>query len=66
MKNYAVIENGLVVNVIVASSLDIAENVTNSNCIFVTDATGAPHIGLGYSEGIFEQPAIEVIEEEPA
>lgn len=59
MKRYAVIENGLVTNTILASSLDVAESVTSSTCIFVTEETGEPHAGLSYSNGTFEQPEIE-------
>ena len=57
MKRYASLtQDNKVSNVVVASSLDIAETVTYSTCILVTEATGNPHIGLGYSNGVFEQP----------
>jgi hypothetical protein len=68
MKSYAVLDaENKVSNVIVAGSLDIAEKVTNAVCIFVTDETKSPHIGLSYVDGIFEQPepiALEPIIEE--
>ena len=64
MKKYASLtEDNKVSNIVVANSLDIAETVTYSPCILVTEATGNPHIGLGYSGGVFEQP---VAEEAPA
>jgi hypothetical protein len=69
MKKYASLtEDNKVDNVVVAGSLDIAETVTSSICILVTEETGNPHIGLGYSNGIFEQPAVEEApaEETPA
>jgi hypothetical protein len=65
MKTYAVLENNVVVNIIVASSLEIAEEVTNSNCVFITDATGNAHIGLSYANGVFEQPTPLESELEP-
>jgi hypothetical protein len=37
MPNFAVIENGVIVNVIVADTLEIAETVTNLSCIEFTD-----------------------------
>jgi len=64
MKKYAVLnEINEVVNIIVASSLEVAENVTASNCIFITDATGNAHIGLSYVDGLFEQPTTPEDEE---
>lgn len=65
MKRYASLtEDNKVSNVVVAPSLDVAETVTYSTCVLVTEATGSAHIGLGYSGGVFEQP--EPIVEEPA
>ena len=63
MKTYAVLNNNVVENVIVAPSLEIAESITASTCIFVTTETGNPYIGLSYANGIFEQPT--PTEEEP-
>jgi len=60
MKKYAVLnDNNEVINVIIASSLEVAENVSASNCIFVTEETGNPCIGLSYANGVFEQPSPE-------
>jgi hypothetical protein len=56
MKTYAVLNNNVVENVIVAPSLEIAESITSSTCIFVTSETGNPYIGLSYAGGVFEQP----------
>jgi predicted type IV restriction endonuclease len=37
MSNFAVIEDGVVVNIIVADTLSIAQEVTNSTCIEYTE-----------------------------
>jgi hypothetical protein len=58
MSNFAVIENGKVLNTIVAESKAIAEEATGKTCVEYTD-TEAPHIGLGYDGTTFEQPAQE-------
>lgn len=66
MKRYAVLTmENIVENVIVADSLEIAESVTASNCVLITNSTGTPHIGLSYSDGVFEQPAVEPAPETP-
>lgn len=62
MPNFAVIENGTVINTILAESKAIAEEVTGKTCVEYTDANPAC-IGLGYNGTTFEQPAPEV--EEP-
>jgi hypothetical protein len=56
MANFAVIENGTVLNVILADSKAIAEEVTGKTCIEFT-ATNPAFIGLGYDGTTFEQPA---------
>lgn len=56
MNTYAVLNNNIVENVIVAPSLEIAESITSSTCIFVTSETGNAYIGLSYANGVFEQP----------
>lgn len=53
--NFAVIENGIVSNIIVADSLLIAKEVTGLDCVQFDDSNPA-HIGYGYANGIFEQP----------
>jgi hypothetical protein len=68
MANYAVIENDIVTNIIVAESLIIAETVTNKTCVEYDDTPelrNTAHIGLGYKNGVFEQPSVaELITEE--
>ena len=59
MKNYAVVENGIVINITVAESLEIAESTTGQTCIeYEYDLTN-PVIGLGYDGTDFEQPEVE-------
>jgi hypothetical protein len=64
MKTFAVIENGIVLNAIVADSKAIAEEATGKTCVEYTDSNPA-YIGLGYDGTTFEQPApVEVSTEE--
>lgn len=56
MANFAIIENGIVLNTILAESKAIAEEVTGKTAVEYTDAN-PPHIGLGYDGTTFEQPA---------
>jgi hypothetical protein len=56
--NFAIIENNLVTNIIVAESKTVAEQITGKTCIEYTDAN-LPHIGLGYDGTTFEQPVVE-------
>jgi len=60
---FAVIENGLVSNLIVADSKPIAEQVTGKTCVDYTNLEPGflPTVGLGYSNGVFEQPVKEPI-----
>lgn len=53
-------ENNKVTNVIVADSQEIAEEVTGLLCIEYTEENPAI-IGLGYSNGLFEQPPQPVV-----
>lgn len=55
--NFAVIEDNIVTNIIVANSKSAAEEVTGLTCVEYSD-TDAPHIGLGYVDGVFEQPEV--------
>jgi hypothetical protein len=57
MSNFAVIENGKVINVIVAESKQIAEDVTNLNCVEIEWIPGAPGIGWGYNGETFTSPS---------
>lgn len=64
MANFAVIENGIVTNTIVADSKAIAEEVTGKTCVEYTNSNPAC-IGLGYDGTTFEQPApIEITSED--
>jgi hypothetical protein len=58
MANFAVIENNTVVNVIVADTLEIAELVTQKQCVEYTDKNRAG-IGWTYENGKFIAPIIE-------
>ena len=62
MAEFAVIEDGIVVNTIVAESKAIAEEVTGKTCVAYTEANPA-RVGLGYDGTTFEQPAPDPIEE---
>jgi len=58
----AVIENNVVINIIVADSVEIAETITNGLCVEYTDNNPAS-IGWTYADGVFTAP---VVEETPA
>jgi len=67
MKKYAVLDSSNIVsNLIVANSLEIAETVTGSNCVFVALEDGTCEIGKLYSGGVFIDPPTEETEETPA
>jgi hypothetical protein len=71
MKNFAVIENGLVKNVVIAEDKLSAEETTSLLCVeYSLDSENVPHIGLAYNSntGIFEQPVVEelAIPEKPS
>lgn len=52
MANYAVIENGLVLNTIVADSKEAAEEVTGKTCVEFNESNPAT-IGGTYEGGLF-------------
>jgi len=56
--NYAVIENNVVVNIIVADSLEIAEQATGQTCVEYTDENSAV-IGYTYDGENFIAPVLE-------
>jgi hypothetical protein len=58
MANYAVIQNNKVINVIVADSKEIAEEVTSCLCIESTENNPAS-IGWTYNGSTFEEPVTE-------
>jgi hypothetical protein len=67
MTNYAVIKDGIVNNVIVADSKEIAEQVTGLTCVEFQLKPGAPGIGWAYDGTDFTAPVVEVpAEETPA
>ena len=56
MANFAVIENGVVENIIVAENLEMAKLASGKTCVEYQDGSNAAYIGLTYNNGIFEQP----------
>lgn len=58
MKQFAVIIDGIVDNVIVADSLEFANSHTGSNCVEVTESTGRANTGCQYSVSLnkFAEP----------
>lgn len=65
MKTFALIENGIVQNIVVAESYEIADSL---NELLVVESTpeNTAHIGLGYDGSAFEQPALDPDYVEPA
>lgn len=61
MATFAIIEDGVVTNTILADSKAIAEEVTGKTCVEFTESNPAC-IGLGYDGTTFEQPAQEETE----
>lgn len=57
MSNFAVIQDNKVLNIIVAESKEIAEEVTGMLCVESLTENPAV-IGLGYINGVFEQPVV--------
>jgi hypothetical protein len=58
MAKFAVIENDIVKNVILADTKEIAEQVTGLICV-ETKSENPAHIGLGFDGTTFEQPTTE-------
>lgn len=58
MATYAVIENDIVINVIVADTLEIAQEVTGKTCIEYND-TNPAGIGWTYDGEKFVAPKLE-------
>ena len=59
MANYAVIKDGVVDNVIVADTQEIAEMVTGLTCVEVSNEPGSPGIGWTYDGAEFAAPVVE-------
>ena len=62
MAYFAVLDDNLVVNVIEADTLEIAQKVTKANCVEYTNENPAG-IGWTYDGTIFTQPIIEADDE---
>jgi hypothetical protein len=58
MSQFAVIENNKVVNIIIADSKSVAEEITGLLCVEYSDYNPA-YLGLGFNDGVFEQPVTE-------
>ncbi len=64
MKKYAVLnDHSQVENIIVASSLEIAEQVTSSYCVLIPVGTFV-NMGYSYADGAFSAPVVETSAEE--
>lgn len=59
MANYAVIKNGIVDNIVIADTKEIAEEVTSLTCIEYENTIDAPGIGWTYDGTNFSAPVIE-------
>ena len=64
MANYAVIKDGIVNNVIIADTKEIAETVTGVTCVEIEYIPGAPGIHWTYDGTNFTAPVVEVSTEE--
>ena len=59
MKRYAVLSlENVVINIINAANQNLAEELTSSICIKITNETGIPNIGYIYSNGVFVAPEV--------
>lgn len=58
MANYAVIDNNIVINIIVADTKEVAEQVTGLTCVEYTDENPAG-IGWSYDGENFIAPVVE-------
>jgi hypothetical protein len=61
MANFAIIENDKVINVIVADSIEIAQQVTDRE---VTETNGEPWIDWKRVDGVWVNPVQEIIDVE--
>lgn len=62
MAKYAVIKDGIIDNVILADTKEIAETVTGLTCIEIEHVPDAPGIGWLYDGVEFTAPVAEVTE----
>jgi hypothetical protein len=59
MPKFATIKDNKVENIILADSLEAVQSVTSLECVqYDEDGINIPHIGLGYLNGVFEQPVV--------
>jgi hypothetical protein len=59
MTYFAVIEDGAVINTIVAETLDIAQTVIGKTCVEFEPIAGAAGIGWTYDGSVFTPPAVQ-------
>lgn len=59
MANYAIIKDGIVDNVIVADTQEVAEQVTGLTCVEIEQIPGGPGIGWSYDGTEFSAPVVE-------
>jgi hypothetical protein len=64
MALFAVIKDGVVTNVIIADTKEIAEQVTKQICVEFEDTLNAPSIGFTYDGKKFTQPTPTIFETE--
>jgi hypothetical protein len=55
-KRIALLNDGVVFNIVVAFSAEEMATLFNCEAIEVTDETTQAHIGYGFVDGVFEQP----------
>jgi hypothetical protein len=56
MAEYAVIENGIVVNTIIAENKEVAEMITQKTCIEFSVEAGEAGVGWAYNGTTFSRP----------
>jgi hypothetical protein len=67
-KRIALLNDGIVFNIVVAFSAEEMATLFNCEAIEVTDETTQAHIGYGFVDGVFEQPPyvepeLDIVEE---
>jgi hypothetical protein len=67
-KRIALLNDGVVFNIVVAFSAEEMATLFNCEAIEVTDETTQAHIGYGFVDGVFEQPPyvepeLDIVEE---
>lgn len=60
-KRIAILENGIVTNIVVGRSAEEIAEIFNCVAVEVTEETEPAHIGYGYADGKFEQKPYEEI-----